>query len=118
MSQLKGPEGTWRHRWRVPGKSGVSPKRAVVDLESEEVAGSAPDCEELREAREDWSDTLGVNHYSSGHCSRLCGERKRRKQIWNTADVTVWRRSATGVVTPAGSVEKESGEGKSGLLQM
>lgn len=35
-----------------PGEeAGVSPKRAVVDLESEEVAGSAPDCEELREAR-------------------------------------------------------------------
>lgn len=69
-----------------PGEeAGVSPKRAVVDLESEEVAGSAPDCEELREAR-----GLGV----------FGGE------------------SATVVVTAAGSVEKESGEGKSGLLQM
>lgn len=69
-----------------PGEeAGVSPKRAVVDLESEEVAGSAPDCEELREAR-----GLGV----------FGGE------------------SATVVVTAAGSVEKESGESKSGILQM
>lgn len=36
-----------------PGEeAGVSPKTVVVDLESEEVAGRAPDCEELREARE------------------------------------------------------------------
>lgn len=35
-----------------PGEeAGVSPKTAVVDLESEEVAGTSPDCEELSEAR-------------------------------------------------------------------